>query len=277
MARTGARLKEARLARGTTLQQIAGATKISVPALEAIEREDISRLPGGIFLRSFVRAYATEVGLDANEVVRDFVRLCPEESSLSDVVAVAAAAEATGRRATRGVLALVGVGVVALVAVGAWAAGTSLGWFASPLGPDERLAAEEVPSPPLVTAQDVAGAGSVGPPAPADVVLEQQASPLVVSEPAAASFGPGSPRLAIHPTARCWVRVTIGGVVRFAREMRAGEREEFELTAPILVEVGNAGAFEFSIDDTPGRPLGDVGQVVRARIDPERVGEFLAQ
>ena len=272
MARIGARLKEARLARGTTLQQIAAATKISVPALEAIEREDIARLPGGIFLRSFVRAYATEVGLDADDIVREFVRLCPEASSLSDVEAVAAVAEASGRRATRGGLALVGVAVVTLVAVGAWAAGTSLGWFGSTLGPEERLAAEEAPAPAVLPAEDVAVAGPVGFRPAADLVLEQR-----VTSPGAAAREPGSPRLAIHPTARCWVRVTIGGVVRFSREMQAGEREEFELTAPILVEVGNAGAFEFSIDDTPGRPLGHVGQVVRARIDPERVDEFLAQ
>ncbi|MCL4847585.1 MAG: DUF4115 domain-containing protein [Acidobacteria bacterium] len=276
MARIGARLKEARLARGTTLQQIAAATKISVPALEAIEREDIARLPGGIFLRSFVRAYATEVGLDADDIVSEFVRLCPEESSLSDVEAVAAVAEASGRRATRGGLALVGVAVVALVAAGAWAAGTSLGWFGSTLGPEERLAAEEASeeasAPTVLAAQDVAVAGPVGFRPAADLVLEQR-----VTSPGAVSLEPGSPRLAIHPTARCWVRVTIGGVVRFSREMQAGEREEFELTAPILIEVGDAGAFEFSIDDTPGRPLGHVGQVVRARIDPERVDEFLAQ
>ena len=46
-----------------TLRQIAGATKISIGVLEALERNDISRLPGGIFSRAFVRSYA-DAGVD---------------------------------------------------------------------------------------------------------------------------------------------------------------------------------------------------------------------
>jgi cytoskeletal protein RodZ len=42
-------------------------------ALEALERSDIKRLPGGIFTRAFVRAYAAEVGLDPEQAVQDFL------------------------------------------------------------------------------------------------------------------------------------------------------------------------------------------------------------
>ena len=45
----GMKMKRLREERGVTLRQIADTTKISVAALEAIERNDISRLPGGIF------------------------------------------------------------------------------------------------------------------------------------------------------------------------------------------------------------------------------------
>src|SRR2546425_5302802 len=69
----GAKLRDARERRGVTLRQIANATKISVRALEALERNDIKRLPGGIFSRAFVRSYASEVGLDPEAVVRDFM------------------------------------------------------------------------------------------------------------------------------------------------------------------------------------------------------------
>jgi len=58
----GGKLRDARESRGVSLRQIANATKISVAALEALERNDISRLPGGIFSRAFVRSYASEVG-----------------------------------------------------------------------------------------------------------------------------------------------------------------------------------------------------------------------
>ena len=69
----GSRLREARERRGITLRQIANATKISVGVLDALERNDISRLPGGIFGRAFVRSYAVEVGLDPEATIRDFM------------------------------------------------------------------------------------------------------------------------------------------------------------------------------------------------------------
>lgn len=69
----GGKLREAREGRGIALRQIAATTRISVAALEALERNDISKLPGGIFTRSFVRSYAAEVGLDPDQAVREFV------------------------------------------------------------------------------------------------------------------------------------------------------------------------------------------------------------
>ena len=76
----GARLREARERRGLSLRVIADATKISVRALEALERNDISRLPGGIFSRSFVRAYALEVGLDPEQTIAEFITRFPHET-----------------------------------------------------------------------------------------------------------------------------------------------------------------------------------------------------
>jgi cytoskeletal protein RodZ len=76
----GSVLKEARERRGIGLRQIADDTKISVRALEALERNDISQLPGGIFSRAFVRAYATEIGLDPEETVESFLLHFPHDS-----------------------------------------------------------------------------------------------------------------------------------------------------------------------------------------------------
>ena len=73
MSDLGARLKQARIAKGVQLRDIATATKISVVALEALERSDFSRLPGGIFSRAFVRAYALAVGLDPEVAVNEFL------------------------------------------------------------------------------------------------------------------------------------------------------------------------------------------------------------
>jgi cytoskeleton protein RodZ len=76
----GARMRQAREQRGVTLRQIADATKISVSQLEALERNDISRLPGGIFSRAFVRSYAAEIGADPEQTVRDFLSQFPHDS-----------------------------------------------------------------------------------------------------------------------------------------------------------------------------------------------------
>ena len=76
----GTTMRRAREARGISLRQIAAATRISVAALEALERNDISRLPGGIFSRAFVRSYAVEVGLDPEQTVRDFLEQFPHDS-----------------------------------------------------------------------------------------------------------------------------------------------------------------------------------------------------
>lgn len=76
----GSVLKEARERRGIALRQIADDTKISVRALEALERNDISHLPGGIFSRAFVRAYALQIGLDPEKTVESFLRHFPHDS-----------------------------------------------------------------------------------------------------------------------------------------------------------------------------------------------------
>src|ERR1700681_5071304 len=76
----GERLRDARERRGISLRQIANATKISVGVLEALERNDISKLPGGIFGRAFVRNYAIEVGLDPEAVIQDFIAQFPHDS-----------------------------------------------------------------------------------------------------------------------------------------------------------------------------------------------------
>jgi cytoskeleton protein RodZ len=76
----GRSLREARERRGVSLRQIANTTKIGISALEALERNDFSRLPGGIFSRAFVRSYATEVGLDPETTIQAFIAQFPHDS-----------------------------------------------------------------------------------------------------------------------------------------------------------------------------------------------------
>jgi hypothetical protein len=68
----GAYLKRERERRGLALRTISESTKVSYALLEGLEADDISRWPGGIFRRAFVRSYADCVGLDPDDVVRRF-------------------------------------------------------------------------------------------------------------------------------------------------------------------------------------------------------------
>ena len=82
----GEKLRAARERRGVSLREIAEHTKLSTSALESLERNDASRLPGGIFARAFVRAYASEVGLDPEATVREFVERFNIDPPLSSEV-----------------------------------------------------------------------------------------------------------------------------------------------------------------------------------------------
>jgi Helix-turn-helix domain len=77
--------------RGLALKSISESTKLSVALLEGLESDDISRWPGGIFRRAFVRSYAQCVGLDQDDVVRRFEAQFPPDEAMA--VAVAAAVQ----------------------------------------------------------------------------------------------------------------------------------------------------------------------------------------
>jgi len=87
MAETlGEQLRLAREQRGLPLREISDQTRISVRYLEAIETNDYKRLPGGIFNRSFVKAYARCVGYDEKEAVEAYTRYMREQGEPGDDV-----------------------------------------------------------------------------------------------------------------------------------------------------------------------------------------------
>src|SRR5688572_6313438 len=74
----GSRLRYERERRQIALKSIAESTKIGITLLEGLERDDVSRWPSGIFRKSFIRSYADAVGLDAEDIVREFVERHPD-------------------------------------------------------------------------------------------------------------------------------------------------------------------------------------------------------
>lgn len=69
----GTDLRHAREQACLSLLDLSARTKIRIPLLEAIEREQFERLPAGLLTRGYLRAYAREVGLDPESVVRRYL------------------------------------------------------------------------------------------------------------------------------------------------------------------------------------------------------------
>jgi len=72
MTEIGRELAEARVRAGLSIEELSRRTKMSVPTLLAIERNQLETLPGGLYARAMLRAYARAVGCDPEEIVRRF-------------------------------------------------------------------------------------------------------------------------------------------------------------------------------------------------------------
>jgi transcriptional regulator with XRE-family HTH domain len=96
----GAWFRRERERAGVTLETIAARTKVARTLLEALERNDVSRWPSGIFRRAFVRGYASQIGLDPDYAVVLFSRAFDGPQAASPVLdraSARAAAVSAGR------------------------------------------------------------------------------------------------------------------------------------------------------------------------------------
>lgn len=73
----GARLKEARLAKGYSLEDLQEITKIQKRYLVGIEEGNYSIMPGSFYVRAFIKQYAEAVGLDPEELLNQFKKDVP--------------------------------------------------------------------------------------------------------------------------------------------------------------------------------------------------------
>ena len=140
-------------------------------SLEALERSDLSRLPGGIFTRAFIRAYAQEVGLDPDRTIQDFIAELPPDAATA--TAHSAAVEdgeklESDRKAVATALRLVLISlpiIVLVVYYGSHRASASRTAFIRDLGSGSQAAAGEPqpasPVEPVPTAPEPAAAPPV--------------------------------------------------------------------------------------------------------------------
>ena len=91
----GAGMRQRRERAQISLGAIAEQTKIKASLLEAMERDDVSQWPSGIFRRAFIRAYAHAIGLDPDVVVREFLDRYPDPiEDIGPALAMAAGVDA---------------------------------------------------------------------------------------------------------------------------------------------------------------------------------------
>jgi cytoskeletal protein RodZ len=82
----GEKLRKQREQRGLALDAISNTTKISTRMLRALEDEHFDQLPGGVFNKGFVRAYARQVGLDEEETITDYLAALRESQVQSQKI-----------------------------------------------------------------------------------------------------------------------------------------------------------------------------------------------
>jgi cytoskeleton protein RodZ len=280
----GTHLREAREKRGVSLRQIATSTRISIGTLEALENNEVKKLPGGIFSRAFVRSYAQEIGLDPDEAVREFVHQFPLEDvtagtkSANDRV-VAHGEEGVRRRQQQLSLAVTLAILIPIAALVVYFVVSS-----------RRSSAADGSAEAARTAQNVARAGSALPtaqPSPSSTAgaalspaaASAKATPNAPANTSAASAGAIAAnvplRLRIAPTGPCWVRVKADGEIRHQKLMQKGEVFEQDARNGFEVLVGDAGTFHYTINDRPGRSIGETGDVIVARIDRTTLQNWL--
>jgi cytoskeletal protein RodZ len=267
----GSRLRESRERRGITLRQIANATKISVGVLDALEHNDISRLPGGIFGRAFVRSYAAEVGLDPEATIRDFMATFPNDSvtaghPTSERNDDFGRLESDRRRAGT---------YLSLVAISIPIAGAML-W----VGAGRRV--REAPPPAVVTTRPAPlqrGIEPVPPPVASSPPVVPTTAPADTPAPAAATWAPERDELTVALTVKrpCWVTATIDGRKTLDRLLQAGAQQTIEVRREMVLTVGDASAISMTLNGAAARPLGKAGEVVTTHVTPNNFRDYLVR
>jgi len=285
----GARLKREREQRKITLDDISVSTKIGTRFLAAIEEDRFDQLPGGIFNKGFVRAYARHLGMDENQAIADFVAatepILPEPPPQEEAPVLAALAqrvpEATKKSRGDGGIPW-GIFAIVLLVV---ACGLALWGFHSrekharpsieapgPAKPDtstltdqkdapQSAAKSAVPDPAAATSQAL-------PPQPAPIAPENTTSAPAPTQSGAAV---GLFHLLIKAREDSWVAITADGKQIVQDTLAASAEQSIEARNQIVIKTGNVGALEISFNGTKLPAQGAYNQVKTLTFDPHGV------
>jgi cytoskeleton protein RodZ len=271
----GERLREARERQKVTLHAIAEKTNISVRFLDAIEKNQFDKLPGGIFTRGFIRSYAAQVGLDPDATVAQF--LSDEPGQRDDDIDVAPA-RTQGDGPALGTLLAAAVGVVVVAVVLLYLLKPDWLGLQTAAAPPQESAAPATETLPAAISAPTAVPAPATPPATVTSPTSPGASAPPPAGGTAQSSSPEAPRsplrLVVAPSGRCWVQVSADGQMKVAREVMSGERLTIDAAERLQIVVGDAGNFAYELNGRAGKPLGAAGRVARATILPSTASQF---
>ena len=213
----GELLRSHRERRGLTLQQIAAETKIPLRHLQALEGDNLTAVPAGLYQRAEIRAYARAVRLDAGVALAQLER---DLGSAGSSGGPASSRKGESEPSRKHLLLVVGAVAMALVFGFAMQSRDGIATGGVPQG-----SASEAPSPQAPPAEQPAAAAvpeaeiADAPAQPAIAEAPAQSPPPASAEPTAGSVvDPGAPLVSVPQselvitTDPPGARVTVDGV-----------------------------------------------------------------
>jgi hypothetical protein len=258
-----------------TLNELSRRTNIRVSALAAIDRCDVTALPGGLYTRAFLRAYAREVGCDPEDIIHRYRTQCREHDLATDPmaqanigIALACAAgqvrvaeiDAMTRRSSR--VAWSG-GLVVVFGAVAYVTGLSM-TFSSPRLPEKPRSAELRAAPTARQSAAPNSNGRVGTRAAADEVPSDKPLTSV-----------SGLQLELKPRGTCWVSASADGAEVLSRLMNVGDHAQVAARKEIVLRVGDPATCAFDINGAGTRQLGAAGKPMTVHLTPENIAEYL--
>jgi cytoskeleton protein RodZ len=224
-------------------------------------------LPGGIFNRGFVRAYAEKIGIDPDQAVADYQRIAevrPPELAVTP--------EPSAARKGRG-LYPVALGALFLLIVIFYVATRESGHVAQtaslPAKPPTETA--QPAPPPAVPAEPV-----TAPPAAVDNAAEVAPPQETTQAQAPAAPATGALILEIQATEKTWVKIVAdGNAVDPGEVLEPGMARKFTAQNTMHISLGNAAGVSLKLNDKAMKPLGKPGQVRDVTITPDTAKDFL--
>jgi cytoskeleton protein RodZ len=234
----GDRLKREREMREVSLEEISTATRISNRYLQALESEEWSKLPGGVFARGFVRTIARYLGLDEESLLAEFDLARSKEPSPLPYQTL----EPTPQEMPRWLPAAVAAFVLLLLLAGA-----VYGW--------RRLSARHSAHTPAVSAPVNTPSSASAASAPVSVA---PAAP-VEKKPAASVPADSSLDLSVSASAPSRVRIVADGVVLLDSEMHSGDTLHFAANDRFDVTAADSSAVLLELNGQAMPPIGTPG------------------